>query len=208
MPPYAQLVRSLLGVILLCLLPCAHAEDVTGRTELADGWALISTEKTSASGAAISQVGFDVADWYPIRQMPMTVLAILQEDGVYPNLYSGMNLLTEVPQDLYKKDWWYRTTFEVPQGQKTYWLELPGINYRAEVWLNGKQLANSTQLVGMYVAHEFNVSGMIREGKNVLAIKVTPEREIPDVTGVELGDSWHDWLDWKFLGSKAPRSAH
>jgi len=141
--------------------------------------------------------------------MPSTVLEILQEDGVYQNLYYGMNLLTEVPQDLYKQDWWYRTSFEVAHGQKTYWLKLPGINYRAEIWLNGKQIAGSKQVVGMYVNHEFNVSEIIQPGKtNVLAIKVTPERLIPDVNGVELADSWHDWLDWKYLGSRAPSSDH
>jgi len=205
---HAQLVPFLLNGIFLSLLPGANAQDATGRTELRTGWSLLSSTKTTATGKAISQPGFDPAGWYPIRQMPRTVLAVLQEDGVYPDLYFGMNLLTEVPQDLYKQDWWYRTSFKVPPGQKSYWLELPGINYRAEVWLNGKQLADAKHLVGMYVAHELNVSGVVHEGENGLAIRVTPEQAIPDVTGVELADSWHDWLDWKYLGSKAPRLAH
>jgi len=45
--------------------------------------------------------------------------------------------------------------------------------------VNGKQLADSKQTVGMYVAHEFNVTGIVQPGKaNVIAIKVTPERAI------------------------------
>jgi len=187
----------------------AFATEVAGRTELVDGWKLISASKMPESGAEVSQATFDDEHWLPIRHMPATVLEILQEDGIYPNLYFGMNLLTEVPQDLYKQDWWYRTSFEAPAGKKAYWLELPGINYRAEVWLNGKPIADSRQVVGMYVRHEFNVTDLIRpERPNILAIKVTPERAIPDATGVELADSWHDWLDWKYLGSKAPRSDH
>jgi exo-1,4-beta-D-glucosaminidase len=39
--------------------------------------------------------------------MPATVLEILEEDGIYPNLYVGKNMVENVPQDLYKQDWWY-----------------------------------------------------------------------------------------------------
>ncbi len=200
---------ALLSVSVLCCLHRCYAAGFPRRTELSTGWKLISASRVPESGAVISQKDFSTKQWYPIRRMPATVLEILREDGVYPNLYYGMNLLTEVPQDLYKKDWWYRTSFLVPRGEKVYWLEFPGINYRAEIWLNGKKLAGDKQIVGMYVAHQFNVTGIVQPGEtNVLAVKVTPERAIPDVTGVELADSWHDWLDWKYLGSKAPRSPH
>jgi exo-1,4-beta-D-glucosaminidase len=133
--------------------------------------------------------------------MPATVLEILEEDGVYSNLYVGTNMLT-VPQDLYKQDWWYRTTFKAPAGE-SYTLEFPGINYRAEIWLNGQKIADNKQIVGMYAAHELNVTQWIKRGsRNVLAVKVTPERLIEDVDGVELADSWYDWINWKYLGYK------
>jgi exo-1,4-beta-D-glucosaminidase len=113
----------------------------------------------------------------------------------------GMNLLTTVPQDLYKDDWWYRTTFQVPGGQHTFWLEFPGINYRAEIWLNGHFIADDKQVVGMYNAHEFNISDLVLPGEpNALAVKVAPERAIQNVSGVELADSWFDWINWKYPG--------
>jgi len=186
-----------------------EAVEVLGRAELSEGWKLASAKDVPYSGASVSLPSQSTEGWYPIQKMPATVLDILQKDGVYPNLYFGMNLLTEVPQDLYKQDWWYRTEFELPQTKKVRWLEFHGINYRAEIWFNGRLLADSSQAVGMYVTHEFNVSELARPGeKNVLAIKVTPERAIPDASGVELADSWHDWLDWKYLGSRAPKSDH
>ena len=149
--------------------------------------------------------GYVTKGWYPVRQVPATVLEILQEDGVYPNLYYGKNLLNVVPQDLYKQDWWYRTTFQAPAQGKTYWLEFPGINYRAEIWLNGKRIADNRQVAGMYVATELNVTDAILPGQaNTLAVKVTPERAIQDINGVELADSWFDWLNGKFLGSRLP----
>ena len=70
----------------------------------------------------------------------------------------------DVPQDLYKQDWWYRTTFTAPAGHTTYMLEFPGINYRAEIWLNGHLIAGNTQIVGMHTAHELDVSPMGEPG--------------------------------------------
>jgi exo-1,4-beta-D-glucosaminidase len=172
-----------------------------GKIELAENWKLASATEAQSEGAAISVAGFKDARWHPIHRMPATVLEILQEDGVYSNLYVGTNMLT-VPQDLYQQDWWYRTTFKAPGGE-SYTLEFPGINYRAEIWLNGQKIADNKQVVGMYAAHEFNVTPWIKPGsRNVLAVKVTPERLIQDVDGVELADSWFDWLNWKYLGYK------
>ena len=177
------------------------AQDV----ELAEGWRLASATGLTADGAAISAAGYDATAWVPIRRMPGTVLEILQEAGVYPNLYFGKNMLTEVPQDLYKQDWWYRTTFTAPADYRTYRLDFPGINYRADIWLNGHRIADSTQIVGMYNDHELDVTQWLVPGKpNTLAVKVIPERAIQDVNGVELADSWYDWINWRYLGYQGP----
>lgn len=186
----------------------AHAKtssESQRQVELAGNWKLYSASDVTADGQAISLPGFNTAFWHPVAHMPATVLETLEEDGVYPNLYNGMNLLKTVPQDLYLQDWWYRTTFIAPSGQQVYQLEFPGINYRAQIWLNGNLVADSQQVVGMYVAHRFNVTRWIKPGEsNVLAVKVTPERLVQDVNGVELGDSWFDWINWKYLGYKGP----
>lgn len=173
--------------------------------QLQNHWVLAAADQVPESGEKISRAGYAVKGWHVIHHMPATVLEILQEDGTYPNLYYGENLLTEVPQDLYRKDWWYRTVFTAPAGAKSYWLDFPGINYRAEIWLNGKKIADNRQIVGMYAASELNVTADIAPGgRNALAVKVTPERAIQDVNGVELGDSWFDWLNGKYLGYKPP----
>lgn len=199
-----------LALILMLVTSCGLAAQEGGTVprsmELTHGWSLSSAKVTTASGSEISTAAFPAAGWHPIHHMPATVLEILEEDGVHPNLYFGMNLLKEVPQKLYLQDWWYRTSFTAPAGAPDYWLEFPGINYRAEIWLNGHEVANSQQVAGMYVAHELNVTQWIRRGKvNTLAVKVTPERAIQDVNGVELADSWFDWLNWKYLGYQGPR---
>ena len=89
-----------------------------------------------------------------------------------------------------------------------YTLEFPGINYRAEIWLNGQKIADNKQIVGMYAAHELNVTPWIKRGSpNALAVKVTPEQLIQDVDGVELADSWFDWINWKYIGYNGPKKS-
>jgi exo-1,4-beta-D-glucosaminidase len=184
------------------------ASDSPKTIELSENWKLSSANNLPPSGAAISLSDYQDARWHAIRRMPATVLEVLQEDGVYPNLYVGKNMAENVPQDLYKQDWWYRTTFEAPAGYAMYLLEFPGINYRAEIWLNGQLIADGKHIVGMYAAHELNATQWIRPGqRNTLAVKVTPERAIQGVNGVELADSWFDWLNWKYLGYQGPRKA-
>jgi exo-1,4-beta-D-glucosaminidase len=200
-----KMVRVIAAVsLLLCLfgLPVFGAVE-PAKVELADNWRLASAKDVQEDGAVISKSGYHDQHWYPVHRMPATVLEILQEDGVYPNLYVGKNMLEKVPQDLYQQDWWYRTLFSSPAGFSTYTLEFPGINYRAEIWINGQKVADKDQIVGMYAAHQLNVTQWIKSGSvNALAIKVTPERLVQDVDGVELADSWFDWINWKYLGYK------
>jgi exo-1,4-beta-D-glucosaminidase len=185
----------------LCAIAVSAAPAGPSRVELAGGWRLASAGNVQADGSAISAAGFSDSGWYPIHRMPATVLEILQEDGVYTDLYIGKNLLEKVPQDLYRQDWWYRTTFTAPAGSSAYTLEFPGINYRAEIWLNGKKIADNKQVAGMYAAHQFDVTRSIRAGApNGLAVKVTPEQLVQDADGVELADSWFDWINWKYVG--------
>ncbi len=211
MEPVAKILLKIFAVVLLVLCAAdfravpppqpAAGQDI----ELAGGWTLKSASRLSDDGAVISAAGYDDTGWVQVPRMPGTVLEILQDAGVYPNLYYGMNLLTKVPQDLYKQDWWYRTTFTAPGRQQTYQLDFPGINYRAEVWLNGHRIADDREIVGMYVGHQLDVTPWIIPGEpNTLAVKVTPERAIQDVDGVELADSWWDWINARYLGYRRP----
>ena len=160
---------------------------------------MCAARSVSGDEALVSQDGFDTAKWYDIQRMPATVLQVLEDNGVYKDLYFGMNLAN--PGDLWKQDWWYRTTFKVPSGRTAYSLIFKGINYRADIWLNGHKVASREQAVGMYPTFEFNVTEFIAQGStNVLAVKITPERAILGEDGVELGDSWLDWINWKYIG--------
>src|SRR5438270_1239489 len=168
-------------------------------TELSANWRIISADQIAASDSSVASPEFDVSSWYPVPHMPATVLQILEDDGVYKDLYYGMNLIA--PGDLWRKQWWYRTTFAVAAGREVHTIMLKGINYRADIFVNGQKIADKSQAVGMYNSFEFNVSKFVHVGSgNVLALKITPEQGIPGEGMVELGDTWHDWLNWKYIG--------
>ncbi len=82
-----------------------------------------------------------------------------------------------IPQDSpFAVSWWYRKEFETPvdmAGQRV-WLNFDSINYRANIWLNGRQLANDSQVRGMYRSFEFDVTDLLKEGVNTLAVEVFP----------------------------------
>ena len=80
----------------------------------------------------------------------------------------------------------FRTDFSVPQSfkGKTVWLQLDGINYRAEVWVNGNLLST---INGMFIQDYIDVTDFVKIGEsNGLAIKIYPV----DVPGSAKPKSW------------------
>jgi exo-1,4-beta-D-glucosaminidase len=172
---------------------------------LRDGWRVQSSAKVSATPEAVSSAGFDASKWYK-TSAPNTVFAVLVENGVYKNPYFGMNLRSvpgvsyaigsefanqEMPADSpYAVPWWYRKEFDVPAQFKgrTVWLAFAGINYRADIWINGKKLAGSDQVVGAFRRYEFDVTKFVKAGaNNVVALEVSAPH------ANELGITWVDW---------------
>ena len=203
-------VKLVLCLALILLARAFASPQSSNLTELESGWRIASANNISGDEASISQASYDASRWYVVKHMPATVLQVLEDNGVYKNLYYGMNLTA--PGDLWKQDWWYRTTFSAPAGRDLYSLIFKGINYRADIWLNGHKVADSSQVVGMYDRFEFDVTQFIRvDGPNVLAVKITPERGLLSEDGfvvgdhpVELADSWLDWINWKYIGYHDP----
>src|SRR6201996_5269322 len=136
------------------------------------------------------------AYWFPVK-VPSTVLTGLVTNHIYPDPYQGLNNMlipdaseqfnkdykleqySFLPNDPnpWKKPYWYRTKFTVPQADKerVFQLIFKGINYRAAVWLNGKQIADSTQMAGMFAEYNLDVTKHIKAGAtNVLAVKIYP----------------------------------
>jgi hypothetical protein len=143
-----------------------------GEYVLFSGWEMREAEKVASTGETISKPGFQTSSWYNAT-VPGTVLTTLVQQGVYPDPYFGLNNLS-IPDTLCRMDWWYRLSFRVPtqQANKTTFLVLNGINYRAIVWLNGKKIG---KMSGAFVRGEFNVTDVINfSGENVLSVQILP----------------------------------
>lgn len=136
-------------------------------------WSIQSSEKVNAGGQLISTPEFSSNDWHT-AEVPSTVLGTLVKNDIYKNVFVGENLKS-IPKEQFHKSWWYRTEFILPQkaDRKFAQLEFEGINYRANIWLNGKQIANSNEAVGVYRMFCFDVTGIVKQNeKNVLAVEV------------------------------------
>jgi hypothetical protein len=162
-----------------------------------DHFRLQSSALINATGELISTSEYkpDVY-WFPVK-VPSTVLTGLVANGVYPDPYSGLNnmLIPDASDEFnknynleqfshlpnepnpWKKPYWYRTSFSVPGSDKGRHFQLifKGINYRAAVWINGRQVTDSTQMAGMFAEYSLNVSKYIIPGsENVIAVKIYP----------------------------------
>jgi exo-1,4-beta-D-glucosaminidase len=143
-------------------------------TSLNNDWILFSFEKTNVEGSIISTSDFRLNDFYK-TDIPKTVLAALVENGVYQNPYFGKNLLN-ISEEQFQKPWWYRKEFNIDETGENinYQLTLEGINYKAELWINGKMVAGEDKLEGAFGIFDFNITGYLVKGKNIIAIKIIP----------------------------------
>ena len=138
-------------------------------------WFIQSSARLKADGATLSRPGIMTDRWYP-TQVPATVLGTLVENNVYGDVFFGKSL-EKIKAEDFQTSWWYRTEFLLPAypGRTRTFLELDGINYRANIWLNGQKLADASEIFGAFRRFRLDITGLARSGeRNVLAIEVIP----------------------------------
>jgi len=157
------------------------------RRELSDAWRIRACAEVDVPGDEVSLPGFDTWDWVPAA-VPGTVLAALVAAGEYEDPYFGMNL-KKIPRGPFEQAWWYRTEFTLSEMQvgKTVLLEFDGINYAANIWLNGRRIAAAEGAKGAFRRFRYDTSGVVTPGVNVLAVEVVPPKP---------GDFTIGFVDW------------
>ena len=173
--------------------------------DLLAGWEIQSSCDVKATGDQVSQRGFAATGWHKTT-VPNTVVGTLVDDKTYPDPMVGKNLkslpgmnyststffaLQDMPDGSpFKCSWWWRNEFVVPVAfaKKNIAIHFPGINYRANVWFNGKKIADAQDVVGTYRSFEFDLTKLAKLGaKNVIALEIfAPAKE-------DLGITWVDW---------------
>jgi exo-1,4-beta-D-glucosaminidase len=180
-------------------------ENQAARLYLHKDWQIQSSCEAKTTGEQVSSVGYDTKNWHRV-DAPTTVVGALITDKTYPDPFWAKNLRDypgtfpsnkelfanhEMPEGSpFRCSWWYRTEFNLPgnyQGKKA-WLNFLGINYRANLWVNGKKVADKSEVAGAYRTFEFNVSEFVQPGKrNAFAVEVfAPEKDDLEIT----------WVDW------------
>jgi len=187
----SRLPVLILVPIVLCTAGFAQAgsKSADSKFSLNDGWALQSSARVSEKGEAIASPSFQPKDWIKAK-VPTTVVAAQVKSGALPDPFDGMNMrqypglsypiganfsnLPMPPDSPYAVSWWYRKEFTLPRdfAGKTVWLNFRGINYRGNIWLNGRQIANSDQVAGAWRTYEFNVTSAVKPGANVVAAQI------------------------------------
>src|SRR5665213_1573898 len=192
----AVLLLAMLGACLVfsCLAQNKNRSSETKSIPLRQGWEIQSACKIQADGAQLSSIGYRPKGWIRAT-VPTTVLAAQVAAGIYKDPYYGMNLRkipgTDYPigdnlsnlemsaGSPYRCAWWYRKQFQVPasSGGRTTWLHFGGINYRANIWVNGQLIANSQQIAGAYRVYNLDITKAVTPGKAAaIAVEVFAPR--------------------------------
>jgi len=135
-------------------------------------WWIQPASKAGGDGHQLSTRGFDSSRWQP-AQVPSTVLGTLVDNGVYQDPFRG-KAMEAIPKEPFQEAWWYRTEFQVGQmaSGTISRLIFEGVNYRANVWLNGQKIADKDALSGTFRMADLDVSAVLHEGVNALAVEV------------------------------------
>jgi exo-1,4-beta-D-glucosaminidase len=157
------------------------------------------------SGDVLSSSGYQARGWTPIH-VPTTVVAALVKANIFPDPTVAMNLrklpgvdypiganfatLPMPASSPFAGSWWYRKQFDIPVTTRGRHVELhfDGINYRANIWLNGQRIAGTSSVAGAWRSYAFDITRLLNpDGKNVVAVEVFAPTE------KDLAFTFADW---------------
>jgi len=165
---------------------------VGGKTLLNTDWYARRANEVKLDGNQLSAAPFQQDGWMKAR-VPGTVLTTMLENRMFPAPEFSMNNtlipdIHDVGNEFYT--FWFVRPFKittVPQG-KTVWLNFRGINYKADIFLNGKRINASTH-EGMFLRESYNITPYIRKDSiNLLAVIVFPPDPAGNPNGGQGGD--------------------
>jgi len=158
------------------------------RTYLNEDWRMFSSDSINTEGAFISTSKFDGQFGYHI-EVPATVMHGLMQNEFFPNIFEPF-VLENIDKTPYEVPWWYRKEFHIGQVSDNdfYQLTFEGLNYKANIWLNGALIADQEYIQGSYGIWNFDITPFVEKGKNILAVEI-----IPPVFGVDVHMGFVDW---------------
>ncbi|KAK4119767.1 glycoside hydrolase family 2 protein [Parathielavia appendiculata] len=162
------------------------------QTAAIPSWDLQSSAVVANDPASLSQTGLNTTSWHHVPVSKCTLMGCLIEAGVYTEkeLFYSDNL-RRVDGNQFLVPWIYRHEFLLDPGPgHHYFLRTHGISSRADIFLNGRQVAASSEQAGSYVGRTYEITNLVGK-ENALAIQVYPTDYYRDLA---LG--WVDWNPW------------
>ncbi|HPT21114.1 MAG TPA: glycoside hydrolase family 2 TIM barrel-domain containing protein [Bacteroidales bacterium] len=178
-------------LILLVMLP-SFAVAQPSTYLLHDNWKAKRATDVLIDGSEITAPDFKPEGWLD-AVVPGTVLTTLLHNKLIPDPFFGMNNnlipdVYETGRDYYT--YWFYNEFEIPEikdGQEV-WLSFRGLNYFADIYLNGKRVNTDTHQ-GMYLREKYLVTSYLNKGKtNRLAVWVAPPDPVGNAAAGQGGD--------------------
>ena len=123
----------------------------------------------------------DSEAWLPAT-VPGTVLTSYLDDGAVPDPFYGDNN-TQISESYFLSDFIYRGTMSLDEKKDRVWLNFDGINWKADVSLNGTAVG---RIEGAFTDAHFDVTDIAVNGDN--AIEVYIHR--PDHPGSNKADTY------------------
>ncbi|MCY1722456.1 hypothetical protein OU798_19055 [Prolixibacteraceae bacterium Z1-6] len=161
---------------------------------LNSGWKAKRSNELTVDGTEISSQDFELFDWME-AVVPGTVLTTMLHNNKVPDPFYGMN--NELIPDIHNTGagyytFWFHNRFPLPDlkpGQQV-WLKFRGINYTANVFLNGNRVNTDTH-EGMFLREKYLITPFLNGesgGINNLAVIVHPPDPVGDANGGQGGD--------------------
>lgn len=153
-----------------------------------------SSLNLAATGDKISKTGFEIKNWYSVN-LPTTVVGALLANKAYDFDPFYAKNFPRISGQQFDQPWWFRKEFEITPDDdgKNIILTLQGINYKANLWINGALVADQNKLKGPFVIFDLDITKWVNyKAINTIAIEITrpfnPEKKD--------GDLAIDFADW------------
>lgn len=183
--------KNLCLFVLFALLPIllsAQQADIN----LDKNWKAKQVSEVELSGEQLTSIGFTPSDWMD-AVVPGTILTTLLHNNLIPDPFFGMNNnkipdVYDTGRDFYT--YWFYNEFDIPGigSDSQVWLNFRGLNYFADVYLNGHRVNEKTH-EGMYLREKFNITPYLnKKGKNRLAVWVAPPDPVGNPARGQAGD--------------------
>lgn len=181
-------ILTLLLIVLATTILVAQNNEIL----LNEGWKAKRINEVPVDGTVISSPEFEFYDWMD-AVVPGTVLTTLLHNKKVPDPFFGMN--NELIPDIYETGadyytFWFQNNFNLQQLKPNQhaWLKFRGINYSANIFLNGK-LVNSDTHRGMFLREKYEITSFLKDAEsNNLAVLVEPPSAVGKVNGGQGGD--------------------